>query len=179
MTSDAPPARRHAVPTVAAIGALVLLVDESTKAYAARTWAADPVALLGGRLVLTESRNPGAAFGTATSLTPLLTVIAAAAVAAVLVAAPRVTTKLALVALGLALGGALGNLTDRMLRSPGPFRGHVVDWIQIGWWPTFNLADSALMTAAGIGVVLALRSPTRAGTPAPAPRQGPAGPGAP
>ena len=54
--------------------------------------------------------------------------------------------------LGLLLGGALGNLTDRLVRAPGPLRGAVVDWIHLHHWPIFNLADSAIV----IGVVLAL-----------------------
>jgi len=62
------------------------------------------------------------------------------------------------VVLGLALGGILGNLTDRIFRSPGFFTGHVIDWIQVPNWPVFNLADSAIVVAASIAVVLSIRN---------------------
>lgn len=61
------------------------------------------------------------------------------------------------IGLGLVLGGAIGNLTDRLFRAPGPLRGHVVDFIQVGsWWPTFNVADSAVVCGAVLLVVLTL-----------------------
>jgi signal peptidase II len=61
------------------------------------------------------------------------------------------------VALGLLLGGALGNVTDRMVRSPGPLRGHVVDFLQLPHWPVFNLADASICVAAVIVMVLSVR----------------------
>jgi signal peptidase II len=61
------------------------------------------------------------------------------------------------VTLGLLLGGALGNLVDRVLRAPGPLRGHVVDWIQLPHWPVFNLADSAIVVGGCVAVLLASR----------------------
>ncbi len=60
-------------------------------------------------------------------------------------------------ALGLLLGGSLGNLTDRMLRAPGPGRGHVVDFLQLPHFPIFNIADSAIVSAAGLIALLAFR----------------------
>ena len=61
------------------------------------------------------------------------------------------------VTLGLLLGGAAGNLTDRLLRSPGVFRGEVVDWIQLPHWPVFNVADSCIVCGGILAVVLAAR----------------------
>ncbi|HXZ73649.1 MAG TPA: signal peptidase II, partial [Streptosporangiaceae bacterium] len=61
------------------------------------------------------------------------------------------------VTLGLLLGGATGNLTDRLLRSPGLFRGDVVDWIQLPHWPVFNVADSAIVCGGALAVLLAAR----------------------
>jgi signal peptidase II len=61
------------------------------------------------------------------------------------------------VALGLLLGGALGNLTDRIFRSPGPLRGHVVDFLELPHWPIFNLADSAIVLGAVLITLQSLR----------------------
>ncbi|MGB6277721.1 MAG: signal peptidase II, partial [Rhodococcus sp. (in: high G+C Gram-positive bacteria)] len=58
--------------------------------------------------------------------------------------------------LGLVLGGALGNLIDRFFRAPGPFQGHVVDFVSVGWWPVFNVADSSIVCGAILLVVLSL-----------------------
>ena len=60
------------------------------------------------------------------------------------------------VGLGMILGGALGNLMDRFFRSPGPLRGHVVDFLSIGWWPVFNVADPAVVGGAILLVGLSL-----------------------
>ncbi|GGM09352.1 hypothetical protein GCM10011594_31540 [Nakamurella endophytica] len=139
----------------------MLATDIATKTWAVQSLSTDPISLLGGALVLTERRNPGAAFGLGTSLTPLLAAVAIVAVIMLAVAARRPHSRPVAVALGLALGGAAGNLADRLLRSPGPMRGHVVDWIDIGSWPTFNLADSALMIALVCGASIALRTARR------------------
>jgi signal peptidase II len=60
--------------------------------------------------------------------------------------------------LGLLLGGVLGNLTDRLFRSPGFFKGEVIDWLEITNWPVFNLADSAIVIAAFLAIVLTIRN---------------------
>lgn len=151
---------------VVVIGAAVLAVDIGSKTWAAQVLAYEPVRLFGGRILLTESRNPGAAFGVGTSLTPVLAVLAAAAVVAVVVMAPRARGARPLLAGGLVLGGAAGNLTDRLFRSPGIGFGHVVDWISIGWWPTFNLADSALVTAVALVFLLAVTGHVATAEPA-------------
>lgn len=133
-----------------AVAALVVAADMATKHVAATVWADRPVTLLGGWVRLTESRNPGAAFGMGTTLTPVLTLLAAAVVIGVLVCSGRYRTRSMALVMGLVLGGAAGNLIDRLFRTPGPMRGHVVDWIDIGAWPNFNLADSALVTACAL-----------------------------
>jgi len=63
-----------------------------------------------------------------------------------------------LIAMGLLLGGVLGNLTDRIFRQPGFLSGYVIDWIEIPHWPVFNLADSAITVAAVLALVLSLRN---------------------
>jgi signal peptidase II len=77
----------------------------------------------------------------------------------------RPTSRRWALSLGLLLGGALGNLTDRVLRSPGPFRGHVVDWIQLPHWPVFNVADAAIVAGGCLAVLLAARGVPLEGQP--------------
>ena len=80
--------------------------------------------------------------------------------------APRITSKGWSWVLGLVLAGVLGNLTDRLFREPGFLRGHVIDWIQLPNWPVFNLADTAIVVAAAIAIVLSVRNiPPVATTP--------------
>lgn len=153
------------------VGALVVVGDVATKQIAIARWAVEPVELLGGLITLTESRNPGAAFGLATNATPILAIITAVVVVAIVVLSSRVKTTGVAIIVGLFLGGAVGNLNDRLFRSPGFMQGHVVDWIDIGRWPNFNLADSALTTASLLLVLLLLRAEPRGTTPT-APRPG-------
>jgi signal peptidase II len=127
--------------------AAALLLDRLTKLWAEHVLEGRPpiVVLPGVRLAFTT--NAGGAFSIGGG-TPLVFVTATVVVSALIVAtAARHERVLTSVALGLVLGGALGNLTDRLLRGPG-FRGHVVDFIDIGPWPVFNLADSAIVVGA-------------------------------
>jgi len=133
-----------------AVAVIVVAADVATKHVAATIWADEPVSIAGGWIQFTESRNPGAAFGLGASATPLLAVIAAVAVTTLLALSGRCQTRLQAALLGLALGGAAGNLIDRLFRAPGVLHGHVVDWIDIGAWPTFNLADSSLVLACAL-----------------------------
>lgn len=121
-----------------------------------------PVRLLGGAVYLIQTRNSGAAFSVGTGATIVLTLVALAVVALILRTAGRMRSAGWAVALGLVLGGALGNLADRIFRAPGVGRGHVVDWISVfandgHVWPIFNLADSAIVCGAILSAVLALR----------------------
>ena len=138
--------------------ALVYVVDLVTKHLAVtRLDPSDPVQLVGDLLRLTLVRNPGAAFSTGTSFTVVLSLVAIAAVVAVLVLSRRVGSTGWAVALGLLLGGVAGNLTDRLFRAPGVLRGHVVDFLQLPNWPVFNVADISINTAAVLIVILSLR----------------------
>jgi signal peptidase II len=122
------------------------------------------VRLLGGAIYLIETRNAGAAFSVGTGATVLLTAVAVVVIAVIVRAARRMRSVGWAVALGLILGGALGNLLDRLFRAPGIGRGHVVDWISLFCndghiWPVFNLADSAICcgaVTAGIVAVLGI-----------------------
>jgi signal peptidase II len=124
-----------------------------------------PIRLLGGVLTLCESRNPGAAFGIGgTSTTIVFTAIALGVIAFIVRTSRQIHSLPWAVALGLLLGGATGNLTDRIFRSPGPLRGWVVDWIQLPHWPVFNLADSSITCGVVLFVLLAARGHRLDGT---------------
>jgi lipoprotein signal peptidase len=124
-----------------------------------------PVRLLGGVLTLCESRNPGAAFGIGgTSSTIVFTAIAVGVIIFIVRTARQINSLPWAIALGLLLGGATGNLTDRIFRSPGPLRGWVVDWIQLPHWPVFNLADSSITCGAVLMVLLAAQGRRLDGT---------------
>jgi len=136
----------------------VYLADQLTKAWAAANLQPDqPRELLGSVLQLNLTRNPGAAFSILTGSTWILTAIACAVVIFILISARRLGSWGWAVALGLLLGGSLGNLTDRMFRSPGPGRGHVVDFLQLPNFPIFNIGDSAIVTAAALIALPAFR----------------------
>ena len=102
-------------------------------------------------------RNSGAAFSIGTSMTIVFTVIAVAVIIYILRAARKLRSLPWAITLGLLLGGATGNLSDRIFRSPGVFRGDVVDWIELPHWPVFNLADSAIVCGGVLAVLLSAR----------------------
>ncbi|MBO2465884.1 signal peptidase II [Actinomadura sp. LCR2-06] len=116
-----------------------------------------PVRLLGGLLTLRETRNSGAAFSIGTGYTIVFTVIACGVVVAILRTARNLRSLPWAACLGLLLGGAIGNLIDRLFRAPAPLKGHVVDWIEFPHYPVFNLADSAIVCGGILAVVLAAR----------------------
>jgi signal peptidase II len=127
--------------------AVAYSLDRVSKGWAENSLQGRPPirVLPGVQLVFTT--NSGGAFSLGRS-TPWLFVGATVVVSAVIVVtAFRHTSVLTAAALGLVLGGALGNLTDRIVRGPG-FAGHVIDFIDVGPWPVFNLADSAIVVGA-------------------------------
>jgi signal peptidase II len=152
---------RHRTGLLAAAAAVTLLLDVLSKVVAVAILEGDPpVKLLGGALYLVVYRNSGAAFSMATGLTWLLSLIALGVVVAIVRLAPRLRSSGWAFGLGLVLGGALGNLVDRLLRAPSPLRGHVVDFLSLlapdgSVWPVFNLADSAIVCGGAVLVLLA------------------------
>lgn len=155
----APPARRGRLLVLCAVLAgSVYTLDQVTKSLALRHLAdRDPVVLLDGLLRLRLVLNPGAAFSLATGLTGLLTLVAVVVVVALVVTARRLGSLGWAMALGLLLAGAMGNLTDRLVRDPGFARGHVVDFVELPRFPVFNLADSAITVGAALVVVMGMR----------------------
>jgi signal peptidase II len=149
---------RRRVGILLSVAVLVLALDIVTKVTVVATLSdRAPIRLLGGFLKLRVDRNPGAAFSFGPSLTILFSLIAITVIAVILRSSRRIASLPWAITLGLLLGGATGNLVDRVFRWPGVFRGWVVDWIQIPHWPVFNLADSAIVCGGILAVLLSAR----------------------
>ena len=142
----------------AAVAATAYVVDLVTKLLAVSQLSGRPdVDLVGELLVLHLTRNAGAAFSTGTEYTVALSCVAMVAVLVVIWLSRRVGSVGWAVALGLLLAGVCGNLTDRLFRSPGPMRGHVIDFVMLPHWPVFNVADMCINVAAVLILVQASR----------------------
>ncbi|MGO2586411.1 MAG: signal peptidase II, partial [Brachybacterium tyrofermentans] len=150
------PSRGVVLGGIAAVGVLLAVVDQLTKNWAvANLPELDPQPFLGEILHLTLLYNSGAAWGMGSEITPVVTGLQIAIVIGVLVFAVRSVRSLwYTLALGLILGGALGNIHDRLLRPPGPFHGAVVDFLELPHWPVFNVADMAVVAGAILVVLL-------------------------
>jgi signal peptidase II len=186
------PAVAPAVPVRPAPRALVLLVGTAglvvgldlLAKYLAVSHLTDraPVRLLGGAVYLDLTRNGGAAWSLGAGYTWVFPPVAVAVVGGIAVLARRLRSAAWAVALGLVLGGALGNLGDRMFRAPGFLVGHVVDFISMfgpdaKYYPIFNLADASLCCGVALVMVLELTGRRRDGVRAARPAVQ-AGPGA-
>ncbi|OLF16087.1 signal peptidase II [Actinophytocola xanthii] len=158
-TEPLPPRRAWLFALVAPI---VLVADVVTKVVAVATLDGEPpVRVLGGFVYLQIVRNPGAAFGMATGMTWLLTLVAIGVVVAIIWIMPKLRSVGWAVGLALVLAGALGNLVDRFFREPGPLRGHVVDFVSVfapngDAFPVFNVADSSIVCGGALIVLMAL-----------------------
>ncbi|MFE7618004.1 signal peptidase II [Streptomyces sp. NPDC057496] len=117
----------------------------------------EPIELIGDWLQLNAIRNPGAAFGFGEAFTIIFTFIAATVIVVIARLARKLYSLPWAIALGLLLGGALGNLTDRIFRSPGVFEGAVVDFIAPAHFAVFNLADSAIVCGGILIVILSFK----------------------
>lgn len=140
------------------IAVVGVLADQATKTLAlAQLDPSRPIPLLGGLLTLQLIRNPGAAFSMGENFTVVLSLVAvSAAVAVVGWMLPRVRHTGWAVATGCLLAGIIGNLIDRLFREPGPFRGHVIDFLQLPHFAIFNVADMFITAAAVIVLWLTL-----------------------
>jgi signal peptidase II len=140
-----------------ALAIVVLAADQGTKYLAVQKLTGrGPVNVIGTAFRFQLIRNAGAAFSMATGATWLLTVVAIAVVIVIVRISRRLGSRGWAAALGFLLGGALGNLTDRLVRPPGVFRGHVIDFLEFPHWPIFNLADSSITVAAVLIALLSL-----------------------
>ena len=134
------------------IAILVVAVDQLTKAWALATLDDRDIDVI-WTLRFHLTRNSGMAFSRGEGLGPVIGVLALVVVAALLVSLRRQTSASSTIAVGLVIGGAAGNVVDRLFRSPGWLRGAVIDFIDLQWWPIFNVADMAI-TVGGLLLVL-------------------------
>lgn len=143
---------------LAAMALAVLLLDLLTKVWVvSELEGRRAIELLGGELFLRVSRNTGAAFSFAQGATLVFTTVAVVVVVVIVRISGRLRSAGWAVSLGLLLGGATGNLIDRLFRSPGVGRGAVVDFIDLGWFPSFNVADSGIVVGGLLAVLLSFR----------------------
>ncbi|WP_241839872.1 signal peptidase II [Frankia sp. CcI49] len=148
---------RPAVMIVAVTAVCLIALDVVTKMLAvAKLSGRGPVEIIPGALDLRLTRNSGAAFSLAGGATVFLSLVALAVVVVVGLTARRLASTGWAFVFGAMVGGAVGNLIDRIFRAPGPLRGHVVDFVHIHHWPIFNLADSAIVCGGVLAVVLSL-----------------------
>ncbi|GAA0230223.1 signal peptidase II [Saccharothrix mutabilis subsp. mutabilis] len=147
---------------LAAIAPVVFALDLVTKVIAVQQLEGQPpVELFGGLVYLSFLRNSGAAFGMAEGYTVILALIACGVVGFILWIARKLRSVGWAIGLGLVLGGAVGNLADRIFRGPGPLRGHVVDFVSVvepygAFFPVFNVADSAICVGGAVIVLMAI-----------------------
>jgi signal peptidase II len=139
----------------------VVVLDQLTKIWAVAALSDQPINIVGDTAQFQLARNAGGAFSfvSGAGVTPLLALIAIGVAIYLVRMVGRTEDRLMLVALALILGGALGNLCDRFVRSPGFLRGEVIDFVRVGWWPIFNVADSALSIGIVLLLVASFRSP--------------------
>ncbi|MFC5908345.1 signal peptidase II [Streptacidiphilus monticola] len=162
-TNDAPPvetarvaapARKRKIGVLVVVAVLAYLIDLGSKLLVvSRLEGQDPIRVVGDWVQFEVIRNAGAAFGMGQAMTIVFTAIAAGVIVVIVRLARKLYSLPWSIALGLLLGGALGNLTDRVFRAPSIFQGHVVDFIAVKHFAVFNLADSAIVCG-GILVVL-------------------------
>lgn len=139
--------------------AAALAADQVTK-YLAETrlsLSGDPIPLVGEVLQMRLAYNPGAAFSTGTEFTWVFTTLAIVATVVIVRYAAKARSAAWAVTLGILGGGVIGNLVDRLLRDPGFFHGHVVDFLMLPNWPIFNIADICINVAAGLIVLHTFR----------------------
>jgi signal peptidase II len=162
--------RRPALSTMGIVAVLALSLDVVTKQLAvAHLTESSPVTVIRGVLYLVLTRNSGAAFSMGTGYTFVFPVITLVVVGWIAWMAIKLRSVPWAVSLGLVLGGAFGNLVDRIFRAPGPFLGHVVDFLSVfndagRAFPIFNAADSALVCGVVLAVVLELTGRRRDGS---------------
>ena len=144
-------------PLAVAVALATAVVDQLTKIWAVAALDDGPIGVIGDLLQLRLTRNSGAAFSSLQGLGPLIGVAAVGVIGLVFIMIHHVPRRFEVVGLGLVLGGAVGNLLDRIFRGDGFLDGAVVDWIDPSFFPTFNVADSAITIGVAVLLVGAMR----------------------
>jgi signal peptidase II len=150
------PQRSRAAQTLFVAAFVAYGIDRVTKIWAEATLPGAPIEVIPGVLTLRFTTNSGGAFSIGRSAPWFFVGVTAIVVVAILATSFRHTNRLVAASIGLILGGALGNLTDRAFRAPA-FRGRVVDFVDLQVWPVFNLADTAIVVGAILLAVLGFR----------------------
>jgi signal peptidase II len=144
-----PALRWRAARALYAAAVAAYLLDRFTKIAAERRLPGEPIELIPGVLSLRFATNSGGAFSLFQDLPWFFAIVSVLVSIAIVATSARHHDPVSAAALGLILGGALGNLTDRVIRGPG-LSGQVVDFIDLHVWPVFNLADSAIVIGAAL-----------------------------
>lgn len=142
--------------TALLVAGAVLLVDQLLKWWVVSTLPGKPVVIIKGFLQLAYITNSGAAFGLLRGAGSVIALVAIAAAVVIVMVVGRLPERWETIAMSLVLGGALGNLADRLFRGPGFLDGQVVDFIDFRHFPAFNVADSAITVGAALIILLAL-----------------------
>ncbi|RYE81057.1 MAG: signal peptidase II [Myxococcales bacterium] len=147
------------------VAALGLVTDQVTKVLAVERLSGEPPRpLVGEFLQLNLIYNPGAAFGLGGGFTVVFALLALVATCVAVWFALKVRTPAWAIAVGLVIAGVGGNLIDRIVRAPGPFHGHVVDFLQLPNWPIFNVADICINAGAILIIIQFIRGVNLDGT---------------
>ncbi|WP_326765079.1 signal peptidase II [Streptomyces sp. NBC_01591] len=154
----APGRGKRKIMVLFAVAVFAYLIDLISKMIVvAKLEHHEPIEIIGDWLQLSVIRNAGAAFGFGEAFTIIFTFIAATVIVVIARLARKLYSLPWAIALGLLLGGALGNLTDRIFRAPGVFEGAVVDFIAPAHFAVFNLADSAIVCGGFLIVILSFK----------------------
>jgi len=139
------------------VAAIIVLFDQMSKAWALRDLADGRIIDVIWTMQFNLTYNRGMAFSRGTGIGPIIGVIGLVVVVLLLLSLRRADNALTRVATGLIIGGAVGNILDRLFRGSGWMRGAVIDFIDFQWWPVFNVADMAIMIGAATMMVAMIK----------------------
>jgi signal peptidase II len=139
------------------VAAIIVLLDQMSKAWALRDLADGRIIHVIWTMQFNLTYNRGMAFSRGTGIGPIIGVIGLVVVVLLLLSLRRADNALTRVATGLIIGGAVGNILDRLFRGSGWMRGAVIDFIDFQWWPVFNVADMAIMIGAATMMVAMIK----------------------
>ncbi len=139
------------------LSAVIVLLDQVSKAWALRDLADGRIIHVIWTMQFNLTFNRGMAFSRGTGIGPIIGVVGLVIVVLLLLSLRRADNALTRVATGLIIGGAVGNILDRLFRGSGWMRGAVIDFIDFQWWPVFNIADMAIMVGAATMIVAMLK----------------------